>query len=499
MNKRIFIITISALCLGLVIFVGCKQDFIQGVKTVETGKVYFPGADSITGGVIPVVNNYVIDTSANAIGFPVKIYRGGFSDNTNFTVNVSVDNSAISGLMQSGKLPTNTVALSPDDYILNQTDTISLSSGGTMTGEITPLVKNSSLEKYSGKVVALGLTISGSSKFDVNAEMNKVVIYFPVDSLLGQIYFTNAGQNNNLVSVIKNYVFDSAAHTVNFSLPIARAGVADMSTFTANLSVDNSAIAGLVNNGNLPANTVALSPGDYTLNQNINLTVSNGMLMGIAMPKINVASIEQYSGKVAALGITITSSSKYTINPERSTVIIYFNVDDILNIVAPRVNLLDFSKWTPVKLSIPTTVTATINPSDNSIWFQGGTGGYDQAGVYQAIQVKANLPYKVDMNVEGSGANNVWFEIWISSKQPVDGQDVTASWDPTAKTLLGINTWNGCGKSAFNGLLSQIQCEVKVGQGTITFPTSGTYYITIKSGGNDLGTTGIKATNIYFK
>lgn len=501
MKKRILVITTLAICLVSVVFVGCKQDFIQGVKVDETGKVYFPGADSsISGGVIAVEHNYVIDSSVEAVGFPVKIYRGGFSDYANFAVNVAVDNSAIAGLIQSGKLPTNTVAVSADDYILAPIDTISLNSGGTMEGTIMPLIKNSSLEKYGGKVLALGLTITGTSKFSLNADMNKVVIYFPVDSLVGKIYFINSGLNSgNLVPVIKSYVFDSAANTVNFSLPIARAGVADMSSFTATLSVDNSPIAGLINNNSLPANTVALSPGDYSLDQNINLMVSNGMLMGMAMPKIDVAKIEQYSGKVAALGLSITSSSKYAINPERSMVIIYFNVDDILNIVAPRVNLLDISKWIPVQLSIPTTVTETINQSEGSIWFKGGTGGYDQAGVYQAIQVKANVPYKIDMNVEGSGATNVWFEAWISSKQPVDGQDVTKDWDPNAKTLLGINTWDGCGAGAFNGLLSKVQCEVTVGQGTITFPTSGTYYITIKSGGNNLGTTGIKATDIYFK
>src|SRR6185437_6458277 len=101
------------------------------------------------------------------------------------------------------------------------------------------------------------------------------------------------------------------------------------------------------------------------------------------------------------------------------------------------------------------------------------------------------------MHVQGSGANNVWFEVWLSTKQPQDGQDVTTGWDPSAVMLLGLNTWNGCGVAPFNAQLSAISCNGN--GGVITVPTGGTYYLTIKSGGNDLGTTGITASAFDFE
>jgi len=51
--------------------------------------------------------------------------------------------------------------------------------------------------------------------------------------------------------------------------------------------------------------------------------------------------------------------------------------------------------------------------------------------------------------------------------------------------------------SPFNGQLSNISCNGK--GSTITLPAGGTYYLTVRGGGNDLGTTGITASAFEFK
>ena len=112
-----------ALCLCL--FLGCEPVDFGGEETNETGKVYFPDEDGIVAG----LSNYKIDTVKNLINFPVKVYRGGFSDFGPFTVNVEADNNSIQSFIQSGKLPANTVALDPSDYELAATDTIAYSNG----------------------------------------------------------------------------------------------------------------------------------------------------------------------------------------------------------------------------------------------------------------------------------------------------------------------------------------------------------------------------------
>lgn len=116
----------------------------------------------------------------------------------------------------------------------------------------------------------------------------------------------------------------------------------------------------------------------------------------------------------------------------------------------------------------------------------------DQQAIYQAVEVQANREYKLDMVVQGSGATDTWFEVLASPTAPVQNQDYSAG-----GTRIGLNTWGGCGNTAFNGKLSEIGCS---GSGpVISFPTTGIIYIVIKSGGANLGTTGIKVSNVELR
>ncbi len=489
---RFLLVIHFALCLCL--FLGCRPDDFGGIKTKETGKVYFPDDD----GIVAALSNYNIDTVKNLINFPVTVYRGGFSDYAPFAVNVAADTSSIQGFIQSGKLPANTVALDPSDYELAHTDTIAYSNG-IMKGTVTPKIKVANMNKYSGKYAALGIVVKQADKFDVNTSSNKVVIYFPVDSLVGKVYFPAATNGSNSVLALddNSYTIDSVANTVNFSIPIMRGGIADLATTDVTVAVDNSAIPGLISAGTLPSNTVILNSSDYTFNNSISMSNKNGVLQGNATPKINIAKLSQYAGAVVALGLTITNS-KFSSDPDRNKIVVYFNADDILALFAPRVNLIsDITKWVPVNISYSNDVTATIDTQAGSILYKGGNGGWNQAGVYQEVRLYGRRQYKIDMHVKGSGANNVWFEVWLSKKKPQDGQDVTTGWDPAAVMLLSLNTWIGCGVSPFNGQLSALSCNGN--GGAITLPAGGTYYITVRGGGNDLGTTGITASAFEFK
>lgn len=116
----------------------------------------------------------------------------------------------------------------------------------------------------------------------------------------------------------------------------------------------------------------------------------------------------------------------------------------------------------------------------------------NQGAVYQTINLTAGQRYMVDMIVSGSGATNTWFEVWVGSAQPVPGSDYNSG-----SKIISLNTWAGCGGSAFNGKLSAISCS---GDGDpFTVPTTGTYYLVIKCGGQDTGLTGISFTNVTLR
>lgn len=118
--------------------------------------------------------------------------------------------------------------------------------------------------------------------------------------------------------------------------------------------------------------------------------------------------------------------------------------------------------------------------------------GFQAGAVYQSFNLTAGKRYMVDMVVSGSGATNTWFEVWVDTKKPVNGQDYN-----TGKKPISLNTYAGCGGSAFNGKLSALSCS---GDGNpFTVSTTGTYYLVIKCGGDNTGVTGISFTNVTLR
>lgn len=141
-----------------------------------------------------------------------------------------------------------------------------------------------------------------------------------------------------------------------------------------------------------------------------------------------------------------------------------------------------------------------ISPSGASWAFVPGSamingGGNNQQGIYQPITIEAGKQYQVDMAISGSGATDTWFEVYVSTRPPVPGSDYSGNGD--ADKRISLNTWAGCGNSPFNGKLSEISCS---GSGSkFQFSESGTVYLVIKAGGQNLGTTGITIKNVELR
>ncbi|RYD94663.1 MAG: hypothetical protein EOP54_17125 [Sphingobacteriales bacterium] len=115
-------------------------------------------------------------------------------------------------------------------------------------------------------------------------------------------------------------------------------------------------------------------------------------------------------------------------------------------------------------------------------------GSFGQAGIYQTVQLVAGKKYKIDMNVSGSGATDTWFEVYLGTAAPGAGDYNSGG------NRMGLNTWTGCGGSAFSGKLSTLSC---VGSGSVVTATAtGTAYLVIRSGGANLGSTGISVDRV---
>ena len=152
-----------------------------------------------------------------------------------------------------------------------------------------------------------------------------------------------------------------------------------------------------------------------------------------------------------------------------------------------KFNAGDESKWTILNISSGINITI----ANGKALAMGGSGGH--AGIFQAIQVEANQKYQLSMLVSGSGATDTWFEVYFGTVAPVQGSDYSLGGN-----LMGLNTWGGCGNTAFNGNLATLACSgtLKGKNGEITFTQAGTVYLVIKTGGSNLGTDGISIDNV---
>ncbi|ADY53863.1 hypothetical protein Pedsa_3328 [Pseudopedobacter saltans DSM 12145] len=466
----------------------CQQETIEGPKATgnEPYKVYFLNADA-PNGVINAVDKTAmeIDAEAKTANFPLQIFRGGQAGSEPFTVDVEIDNSTIPALIQSGALPANTIALDASTYTFDTKTALSVTND-MMKGSATPKVNIGKLGPYAGKNVALGFKLKSTSRYTINETKNKVVMYFEVNKIAGPIYFPVSQSSNpgKLDLMTTTYSVNNTANEVTFNIPVQRAGVANLGTFTVDVTVDNSIIAG----ASLPANTVALDPADYSLENKVNMNLTTGVVQGNIRPKIKISSLDKYSGKIVALGLKLANASQFTIDPSKDKAVVYFNADALLDDVVPPTNQIVNSAWQILKISNNDNVKFTVN-GDGSVLATGGNSGHQ--GIYQAIQVKAGRKYKIDMRVKGSGTTDTWFEVYVGTPAPVQLSDYSSGGN-----LMGLNTWSGCGKSPFDGQLSAIACSGATPKGVFTASATGTMYVVIRSGGANLGADGITITNI---
>lgn len=151
----------------------------------------------------------------------------------------------------------------------------------------------------------------------------------------------------------------------------------------------------------------------------------------------------------------------------------------------------DEAKWTRLNIDQPYVQWTRAN---GKMTATGGSWGH--SAIYQSIQVQANKDYRFDMIVSGSGASNTWFEVYFGTDAPSQGNDYTSG-----GRQLGLSTWDGCGGAVFSGSLATIGCVGPlVGKnGKVRFTQAGTIYLVIKTGGENLGTSGISIDNVEFR
>jgi hypothetical protein len=137
-----------------------------------------------------------------------------------------------------------------------------------------------------------------------------------------------------------------------------------------------------------------------------------------------------------------------------------------------------------------TTISGITTPGKATLT----AGGYAGNGIYQAINITGGFQYKIDMLVSSTtGLSDSWFEVYCDYTNPT-----TVTGDYSAGgTIYSINTWNGSGKTPFSGKISIVGTPTKM-NGVFTATTTGTVYLVIRGGGNNMQ-AGVSVTNVEFR
>lgn len=139
-------------------------------------------------------------------------------------------------------------------------------------------------------------------------------------------------------------------------------------------------------------------------------------------------------------------------------------------------NSEDWSKW-----------TVTNPASSANITFGSGSAtltatGWAGNGIYQAINVVAGKKYVIDMLTSSTtGGSNTWFEVYCGYAVPVTGTDYSEG-----GKLRALSTWDGCATTAFSGKISAVGCKAENNLGIFTATKTGTAYLVIRGGGEDM-------------
>jgi len=130
---------------------------------------------------------------------------------------------------------------------------------------------------------------------------------------------------------------------------------------------------------------------------------------------------------------------------------------------------------------------------DEAIDVESGSWGNEaHMGLYQMVTVEAGT-YQFDLDITINGFQEVWFEVWVGTDEPVAEADYS---DPAVR-VLSASAWD-CQdtQGTYSGSLAANACHDTDGKITLD---AGNYYMVIRSGGFTFGEGGIVVDNVSMK
>ncbi|RYE16768.1 MAG: DUF1735 domain-containing protein [Sphingobacteriaceae bacterium] len=171
--------------IGLLAIIGCEKN--DKDATFGGGVIFMPQAYvSSPGFAIPQGRdssnfNYRIDSAGNKVNIILSASCSGSDKSNGFTVNVAANTDTVQQMITKKILDSaRTLVLPTAIYTLPTTVTV---PQGQSSATFNLSINRTQLKTYTGKKMALGVTLSSPTAYTLNPALNKVVVVIDVDAL----------------------------------------------------------------------------------------------------------------------------------------------------------------------------------------------------------------------------------------------------------------------------------------------------------------------------
>ncbi|WP_051293377.1 discoidin domain-containing protein [Olivibacter sitiensis] len=312
LNKWLLLVVLCSL-----IYASCKDSELEDFALQEN-VVTTVSAGSISGDIVK---------SSDAVTVPIKVSLSSPAAKA-FQVGLQLNADTVNTLLEGGNL-TDVAVLPPEGITVP--NTVNFEYGAT-EAVFNVLISLSELEKFYGASVAFAYDLTNPGKGNIVGEASTGMIVFNTTDILEQeeihyVSITKGGSEIIAVGNRQNYSVTSAG--INIPLGISLAGTAG-SFFTVKTAVDVDTIATLIQKGVLPANTVALSPEQYSLNASYQVGSNlSQAAMDLIVPW---STIEENADHTLALVVKLSETSRHILDPNKSYAIIAVYPQNVMEV-----------------------------------------------------------------------------------------------------------------------------------------------------------------------
>lgn len=304
--------------LALCAMIACSDTELENFELKESKSVRV-SAGNISGTIVK---------TNEAIIIPVALSLSDAASKA-FEIGLAINQDTITSLIGQGEL-TDVVAINASAIII---DNVAKVSFGSDDAKFNITVARTEVEKYFGKKLAIGYTLQNAGKENtVDNSKNTGVIIIDTQELLTPedihyISFRTGGGGIIEAKNRQNYQSSSGGMTIPLTVGLASF---PGNPFSVDVVTDRDTIQQMVADGVLPANTVALEEGEFTISAKVNFpSNSSEAVFEIDVPWF---VINDNIGKKLALMVRLEHPTLHVLDEAKSFTTILIDSENVIEV-----------------------------------------------------------------------------------------------------------------------------------------------------------------------